>query len=53
MGRTACLLNGEPIHIYVPQLMRPRVMQACHSTGFCHLLIGTVRILRMLGRFYR
>ena len=36
--------------IYVPLRMHPWVMQACHSTAFCHL--GTARILRMLERFY-
>ena len=30
--------------------MRPRVMQACHSTVSCHL--GTARTLRVLERFY-
>ena len=44
------MLNDEPIRIYVPLLMRPWVMQACHSTAFCHL--GTMRTLRMLERFY-
>ena len=50
VGRAACLLNDEPIRIYVPLLMRPWVMQACHSTASCHL--GTTRTLRMLERFY-
>ena len=50
VGRTACLLNDEPIRIYVPLLMRPWVMQACHSTVSC--LLGTERTLRMLERFY-
>ena len=50
MGRIACLLNDEPLHIYVPLLMRPWIMQACHSTASCHL--GTTRTLRMLERFY-
>ena len=27
VGRVACLLNDEPIHIYVPLFMRPRIMQ--------------------------
>ena len=26
VGRAACLLNGEPIRIYVPLLMRPWIM---------------------------
>ena len=50
VGRAACLLNDEPIRIYVPMLMRPRIMQACHPTVSCHL--GTTRTLRMLERFH-
>ena len=50
VGRAACLLNNEPIRIYVPLLMRPWVMQACHSTASYHL--GTTRTLRMLESFY-
>ena len=50
VGRAACLLNDEPVRIYVLLLMRPWIMQACHSTASCHL--GTTRALRMLGRFY-
>ena len=49
VGRSACLLNDEPIRIYVSLLMRPWIMQACHSTTSCHL--GTTRTMRMLGRF--
>ena len=49
VGRAACLLNDEPLRIYVPPLMRPWIMQACHSTASCHL--GTTRTLRMLERF--
>ena len=30
VGRAACLLNNEPVRIYVPLLMRPWIMQACH-----------------------
>ena len=44
------LLNDEPIRIYVLLLLRPWVMQACHSTATCHL--GSTRTLRMLERFY-
>ena len=44
VGRAACLLNDEPIRIYVPLLMRPWIMQACYSTLSCHL--GTTRTLR-------
>ena len=51
VGRAACLLNDEPLRIYVPLLMRPWIMQACHSTASCHL--GTTRTLRILERFYR
>ena len=50
VGRAACLLNVEPICIYIPLLMRPWIMQACHSTASCHL--GTTRTLRMLQQFY-
>ena len=50
VGRAASLLNDDPIRIYVSLLMRPWVMQACHSTSSCHL--GTTRTLRMLERFY-
>ena len=50
MRRTACLLNDEPVRIYVPLFMRPWIMQACHSTASSHL--GTMRTLRMLERFY-
>ena len=46
----ACLLKDEPVRIYVPLLMRPWIMQACHSTSSCHL--GTTRTLRMLEPFY-
>ena len=51
VGRAACLLNAEPVRIYVSLLMRPWIMQACHSTASCHL--GTTRTLRMLERIYR
>ena len=51
VGRAACLLNDEPVRIYVPLLMRSWIMQACHSTASCHL--GTARTFRMLERFYR
>ena len=49
-GRAACLLGDEPIRFCAPLLMRPWIMQACHSTASCHL--GTARTLRMLERFY-
>ena len=51
VGRATCLLNDEHIRIYAPLFMRPWIMQACHSTAFCHL--GNARTLRMLERFYR
>ena len=50
VGRAACLLNDEPVRIYVPLLMRPWIMQACRSTASCHL--GTTRTLRMPQRLY-
>ena len=49
--RAACLLNDEHSRIYFPQLMRPWIMQARHSTASCYL--STTRTLRMLERFYR
>ena len=48
--RAACLLNSEPVPIYVPLLMRRWAMQACHSTVSC--LLSTTCTLRMLERFY-
>ena len=44
VSRMVCLLNDEPIRIYVPLLMHPWVMQACHFTASCHL--GTACTLR-------
>ena len=49
VGRAGCLLNDEPVRIYVPLLMRPGIMQACPSTASWHL--GTTRTLRMLEWF--
>ena len=49
VGRAARLRSDEPVCIYVPLLMRPWIMQACHSMASCHL--GTTRTLRMLERF--
>ena len=49
VGRAACLPNNEPVRIYVPPLMHPWIMQACHSAASCHL--GTRRTLRMLEWF--
>ena len=46
----ACLLNDEPIRTYVPFFMSPWIMEACHSTAFCHF--DTTRTLRMLEWFY-
>ena len=42
--RAACLLNDEPVRIHVPLLMRPSIMQACHSTASCHLGTRTLRL---------
>ena len=50
VGRAGCLLNDEPVRIYVPLLMRPWIMQACHSTASCHL--GTTRTLHVLERLH-
>ena len=44
------LVNDGPIRICVHLLMRPWIMQSCHSTAFCHL--DTTRTLRMLERCY-
>ena len=49
-GRAARLLDDEPTRIYVPLLMRPWIMQACHAKASCHL--GVARTLSMLERFY-
>jgi len=50
-GRAAHLVNGESsTQIYVPLLMRPWIMQACHATISCHL--GVARTLSMLDLFY-
>ena len=50
VGRAVCLLTDGPICIYVPLIMRPWVMQACHSTASCDL--GTTCTLRMLERVH-
>ena len=50
VGRAACLLHEEPVRIYVSLLMRPWIMQACHSIASFRL--GTTRTLRMLERFH-
>lgn len=49
-GRVASLLNDEPVRIFVPALLRPLILQHCHSSVSCHL--GVSRTLRMLERFY-
>ena len=49
-GRAARLLNDEPTRIYVPLLMRPWIMQACHANASCHLRVA--RTLSTLERFY-
>ena len=48
--RAARLLNDESLRIYVPMLMRPWIMQACHADASCHL--GAARTLSMLERYY-
>ena len=40
----------DPIRIYVPHLLRPWIMHACHADASCHL--GVTRTLKMLERFY-
>ena len=50
VGRAAGLRNDEPVRIYVPLLMRPWIVQACHLTAPCHF--DTMRALRMLGRYF-
>ena len=40
----------DPVRIYVPLLVRPRIMHACHAEASCHL--GVTRTLKMLERFY-
>ena len=51
VGSAACLLNDEPVRIYVPMRMRSWVMQVCHSTVSCHL--GITCALRMPKHSYR
>ena len=50
VGHAACLLNDEPIRVYVPLLMHPWILQASNSIAFCHQ--GTARTLRVLEFFY-
>ena len=50
VGRAAGLRNDDPVRIYVPLLMRPWIVQACHLTAPCHF--DTMRALRMLGRYF-
>ena len=38
-GGAARLLSDDPTRIYVPLLMRPWMMQACHATASCHLRV--------------
>ena len=49
-GRAARLLDDEPTRIYVPLLMRPWMLQACHANASCHL--GVARTFSMIERFY-
>ena len=49
-GRTTRLPDTGVPRIYVPMLMRPWVLRACHTTASFHL--GVHRTLRLLERFY-
>ena len=49
-GRAARLLHNEPTRIYIPLLIRPWIVHACHANASCHL--GVARTLAMLERFY-
>ena len=49
-GRAARLFDNKPTRIYVPLLMRPWIMQACHAKTSCHL--GVACTLSMPQRFY-
>lgn len=49
-GHAARLLGNEPIRVYVPLLMRPWSMRACHTTVSCHL--GITHSLCMLASLY-
>ena len=40
----------DPVRIYVPLLVRPWIVHACHADASCHL--GVTRTPRMLKRFY-
>ena len=42
---------NDPVRIYVPLLVRPWIMHACHADASCHL--GVTRTLKMFERFYR
>ena len=49
-GRAVRLLDDKPTRIYVPLLMRPWIMGACHPNACCHL--GVARTLSMLDSIY-
>ncbi|CAB1107450.1 unnamed protein product [Ectocarpus sp. CCAP 1310/34] len=49
-GRTTRLPNNGVPRVYVPMLMRPWVLRACHTHAFFHL--GVHRTQRLLERFY-
>ena len=49
-GRTTRLPNTGVPRVYVPMLMRPWVLRACHTHAFFHL--GVHRTQRLLERFY-
>lgn len=46
----ARLLHDEPTRIYVPLIMHPWIMQACHANASCHF--GVSRTLSMLEPCY-
>ena len=49
-GSAACLVHDEPMRVYVPLLLRPWIMHACHANASSHL--GAPRTLSMLERVY-
>ena len=49
-GWVCRLLHDEPTRIYVPLLVRPWIMHACHANVSCHL--GVARTFSVLERFY-
>ena len=51
VGRAACLLNDEPIRIYVPLIRCPCIMQAFHWTAYHEHIVhaGAVRLVDRHG----